>query len=361
MGSFRTPQPLGAAPDTPTFALRAEYTAQVMPTETDGTPHGTYATSAPSPPPQLTAEEQDMILELAQLGLDLGGIFEPTPFCDLGSAGISAYRGAWGEVFISFGSMIPYLGDSLKVLKSGKYVRLLERVVRHVADNPAFARAVRPALESLSKALEQAPSGEIWDKLRHLMSDAVGTAGKAVDGLFPKAIMKVGDELAKKKLQLLWRQPKPNSVRQLPALKAHDPAVNMSRLRKTLDDPFAGFVRVKDGTSGSEVYMRRVPGDRVEMVRIDKPGRASGAKARRNYAKEYRDGVGTEFRRDHIVMETPTEAAQKFDDGLKAGEMDHVHIESFTATPENMAKALDEKAKLTGSIKHDFRIRPTNR
>ena len=51
--------------------------------------------------------------------LDAGGVFEPTPFCDLTSAFISACRGRNDDALISLAGVIPYFGDLGKIGKYG--------------------------------------------------------------------------------------------------------------------------------------------------------------------------------------------------------------------------------------------------
>jgi len=60
----------------------------------------------------LTEEEERILLDLFQLSLDVAGIFEPTPFCDITSALISLGRRQFGDAIVNGISMIPYAGDT---------------------------------------------------------------------------------------------------------------------------------------------------------------------------------------------------------------------------------------------------------
>jgi hypothetical protein len=56
--------------------------------------------------------------------LDAIGIFDPTGIADLGSAGISAYKGNTDEVVVSLvGALFPYIGDIAKVYKGWKFFK----------------------------------------------------------------------------------------------------------------------------------------------------------------------------------------------------------------------------------------------
>jgi len=72
-----------------------------------------------------------------QGGLDAGGVVEPTPFCDLASGVISAFRGNWADAGCSALAMIPYVGDTAKAAKYGrKAAKLANRAgdAAHAAD-----------------------------------------------------------------------------------------------------------------------------------------------------------------------------------------------------------------------------------
>jgi RHS repeat-associated protein len=60
--------------------------------------------------------------------LDVGGTFEPTPFCDLGNALLYSFQGEWGYAGVSLAGVLPYIGDTAKIGKYGaKGAKLLSR------------------------------------------------------------------------------------------------------------------------------------------------------------------------------------------------------------------------------------------
>ncbi len=91
-----------------------------------------------------------------QGGLDAGGVVEPTPFCDLASGVISAFRGNWADAGCSALAMIPYVGDTAKAAKYGrKAAKLANRAgdVAHAADKIAdAARAADKASDAAKTA-----------------------------------------------------------------------------------------------------------------------------------------------------------------------------------------------------------------
>ena len=95
--------------------------------------------------------------------LDVGGVFEPTPFCDLASGVISLFRGKLFDASCSFAGMIPYIGDAGKLAKYGNKLRKAEKV----------------AIEAASLA----PAGKFTQKaasaLRHVGLEGVELAGKS--------------------------------------------------------------------------------------------------------------------------------------------------------------------------------------
>ncbi|NLX96620.1 MAG: hypothetical protein GXY83_10625 [Rhodopirellula sp.] len=93
-----------------------------------------------------------------QGGLDAGGVVEPTPFCDLASATISAFRGNWGDAGLSLAGMIPYIGDLGKVAKYGGKVAKAADAVDTVTD----AARLADRASDLRKAGNVAP-GVVYD------------------------------------------------------------------------------------------------------------------------------------------------------------------------------------------------------
>lgn len=83
--------------------------------------------------------------DLATLILDLIGIFDPTPIADGASGLLSVFRGEWTQAGLSVAAMIPYLGDTGKVLK---FTKMLKEF-RHLGDMAGDAAKVERVLRSL--------------------------------------------------------------------------------------------------------------------------------------------------------------------------------------------------------------------
>lgn len=112
------------------------------------------ATAGTMTPEQLAAEKTALMADIAQIGLAIGGIFEPTPFCDITDAAISVWRGDWLGAGISAVSVVPYVGDLAKVGKLGKMAETIARAVDIAIADAAFAERLKPALEPIRKALD---------------------------------------------------------------------------------------------------------------------------------------------------------------------------------------------------------------
>lgn len=95
----------------------------------------------------LTPEQQELLLDLTDIGLSVIGIFEPTPFADLAGTGLALKRGEYGGAAISALGMIPYLGDLAKLGKLPKLVKVIEKVVAMAKTDGKFAKVVETAFE----------------------------------------------------------------------------------------------------------------------------------------------------------------------------------------------------------------------
>ena len=93
----------------------------------------------------LTPQQQELALDIAQLTLDIVGIFEPTPFADGTNALISIGRGDWLGAGLSGISIIPYIGDLAKAGKLPRYSQKLYDAIQLARNNAEFAKLLRPA------------------------------------------------------------------------------------------------------------------------------------------------------------------------------------------------------------------------
>lgn len=69
---------------------------------------------------------KDLAFQLTQMGVDVAGIFDPTPTSDILGAGMSLASGDLIGAGLSLVSLIPYAGDALA--KTAKGVRVLKKI-----------------------------------------------------------------------------------------------------------------------------------------------------------------------------------------------------------------------------------------
>lgn len=92
--------------------------------------------------------------------LDVGGTFEPTPFCDIANALISAGRGNWGDAGLTICGVVPYVGDAAKAGKYGiKGAKALGRTgkqakLRKLAEDPLASSADRGWINNEMRHIE---------------------------------------------------------------------------------------------------------------------------------------------------------------------------------------------------------------
>jgi len=75
-------------------------------------------------------------IDSMQAALDVGGTFDPTPFCDLINAAISGIRGNKSDALLSLAGVIPYIGD---LGKTGKYGGKIVKAADKIGDAARFA------------------------------------------------------------------------------------------------------------------------------------------------------------------------------------------------------------------------------
>lgn len=87
--------------------------------------------------------DKELALELAQVGVDTAGIFDPTPTSDLIGAGMSIAKGDWIGAGLSLISVIPYAGDALG--KSAKMARAAKKIA-------SLKKKIEGAIAAVNKA-----------------------------------------------------------------------------------------------------------------------------------------------------------------------------------------------------------------
>jgi RHS repeat-associated protein len=131
-------------------------------------------------------EVKSALLDLTQLGLDVGGIFEPTPFCDITSGIMSGFRGDWWGAGTSVIGFLPGIGDLAKIARIGKYTDMLTNMVKVVGKHADIGATVMPILENLHKVI-----GNGMEMLGKLSEGAANAFGN-FQNLLQQAIDKVG-------------------------------------------------------------------------------------------------------------------------------------------------------------------------
>ena len=101
-------------------------------------------------------EKRRLFLSLVNTALDIGGIFEPTPFCDFAGALVGvANDDPLGAGINVVSGLAPYAGDSLKGLKIPKYLATLAAIVVISAKDAEFAKYARPLIVRMINLLRQ--------------------------------------------------------------------------------------------------------------------------------------------------------------------------------------------------------------
>lgn len=129
----------------------------------------------------------DLVLDLTQMGLDVVGIFEPTPFADGANTLISLGRSDWLGAGLSVLGVIPYLGDAAKLGKLGKWAETMAKSIDAAKSNPAMREALQPGMDALKSALDKLPVDSLPESMRKPISDLknqideFGKIGKGID------------------------------------------------------------------------------------------------------------------------------------------------------------------------------------
>lgn len=125
--------------------------------------------------------DADLALDLTQIGLDIAGLFDPTPISDGANALISLGRGDWLGAGLSAVGMVPYIGDVAKAGKLGKYAQTVAKAVDASRNNPALREALAPAIRNIGGAIDKLPLDKLPDSIRAQL-----TTLKELTGIFTK-------------------------------------------------------------------------------------------------------------------------------------------------------------------------------
>ena len=146
---------LAELPPTEAAAARQAVEAQLTPVQ-----RGEVAARSGKAPPDVAGT----VADVAQLTLDIVGIFEPTPFADGANTIISAVRGDGVGALLSAAGMLPYVGDLAKAGKLGRWAKTVSHAVELAATSSTAYKALAPGLRKLQAAIDCIPDSI----MRHL-------------------------------------------------------------------------------------------------------------------------------------------------------------------------------------------------
>lgn len=275
-------------------ALAQAVDARLTPVERGQLAGSTSLAQAPGGPSAGT-----LALDLTQIGLDIVGIFEPTPFADGANTLISLGRGDWLGAGLSVLGVVPYLGDLAKLGKLGKWAKTVANGVELAAKNPAAAKILEPALRKVHDAIKAIPEGAL-KKLPDDAREAIQGMKKQLDEFFGAANRKLGDipvsELNRStilgKLDTLDVSSKPNTATFYSGRGAREAAEKIAAKEgritlettpggRQLDDMrlFDGTVKDVNGDAAMEIwgkvstnYAEQASGRVMAFVNGPKPG-----------------------------------------------------------------------------------------
>ena len=135
----------------------------------------------PPAPAKAKGIDADLALDLTQIGLDIAGIFDPTPISDGANTLISLGRGDWLGAGLSAVSMIPYVGDAAKLGKLGKYAQTVAKAIDAARANPALRQALAPGIQAIGDAIAKLPLDKLPESARKQL-----TTLKELTGIFAK-------------------------------------------------------------------------------------------------------------------------------------------------------------------------------
>jgi hypothetical protein len=196
---------------------------QLTPVERGQLASGSTLAQAPGGPSAGT-----LALDITQIGLDIIGIFEPTPFADGTNALISLGRGDWLGAGLSVVGIVPYLGDLAKLGKMGKWAKTVANGVELAAKNPAARKLLEPALRKVYDAVKAIPDGAL-KKLPDDARKAIEGMKKQLDEFFGAAKTVFSDGVSKTAKRLGIPPEKVQAILDTPKPGRPDPSTYMSK------------------------------------------------------------------------------------------------------------------------------------
>ena len=96
--------------------------------------------------------------------LDICGIFEPTPFCDAGAAGMALSRKDIGGAALSLTGIIPYVGDLAKISKGAKITKLVVKLNTKLAVLSAKIGSTNKKKKLVSELIDNSKKSKVAKK-----------------------------------------------------------------------------------------------------------------------------------------------------------------------------------------------------
>lgn len=117
----------------------------------------------------LSAAQRTVVLDVTQVGLDIIGIFDPTPTADLTNAAISLARADFLGAAISVVSVVPFAGDLAKFGNLQRYAKTIDNAIAAARNDQRLAAVLRPVLGGIVSAIDAIPLGMIMPKARAVL------------------------------------------------------------------------------------------------------------------------------------------------------------------------------------------------
>jgi RHS repeat-associated protein len=196
---------------------------------------------------KLTPQQWELVLDLAQLTLDIIGIVEPTPIADGLNMAISIWRWDISGAALSGLGMFPWFGDLAKAGKLKHYFNRMHELLRMAARDRQLLEMLEPVLRPVYSTLKQLPLErlpQMWQWLVEPIAKLRDEIGKVLNNSV-KAI-------AKTPAQALAEQVKANGFNILRSAGRPGSNPNIRELAGTQSEARAFFDTI---TAGGKVIV----------------------------------------------------------------------------------------------------------
>ena len=139
------------------------------PTDIAGDPSTSATADAKSKPKSDDEDASTLLWDVAQIALDIVGIFDPTPISDGINGVISLARQDYAGAATSAAGMLPFIGDAAKLGKLGRHAETIAKVIEAAKTNPALAEKLAPALQQVRTAIEKLPLDKLPRQAREAL------------------------------------------------------------------------------------------------------------------------------------------------------------------------------------------------